>query len=250
MSYTESEYNSQMHRNFTKETTLTQVGIDRVIPVGRGDLLIGGALSHSRGDDKFDDGVRADTRINLTSAYGRLQSQKQSFVDFEMGAGVAESAIKLGNETAKISQPVVMAGIRLGKVIKTPALNITPSIGARHQYIGGEDYTLDNAKTAYDDANVTSYQAGLALEKSIKLDNGLTVKPSVASYYVETPDSKAGLTMNDTYHFEQGFGKHTRHELGVVVSGKAFSANLYATHADGKEMSKTNSVGLQVNFRW
>lgn len=247
--YGESTHHGEMHRDYTKKTTLAQLGVDTILPADNGQMLLGGAFSQSRSEDAFDDGVRADTRLNLTTAYARLQAPSKSFADFDLSVGSAQSTLKMGNEQAKINQTVAMAGATLGAILQTPVMDITPSVGVRHRFVAGKEYTLGGAKTTFDDANVTSVSAGLAFEKSFELGNGVMLKPSLSSTFTKS-DSKAGLTMNDTHSFEQGFGEQVRHELGVGLISKSLSARLYASHQDGKNQDKTQSAGVQVNFRW
>lgn len=244
----DESHQSDNYRRYTKDETLTQVGMDTVL-ASNPNVKLGVALSHSDADQRFDDNVRADGTTNMVSMYGRVDG-KRVFATADIGAGKGQYDILSEGDKSENKHTVFKAGVNVGATFNTLLVDIQPSIGARYYRLSDDTYHINDASVYVDDVDLVSYQAGLALQKTIPLANGLVVTPSVGSYYVDTSGAKGTVTINNKHTFNQEFGRYGYHEASIGIGQKTWAASVHASLTDGDEVDKRNSVGARFSYKW
>lgn len=245
-------HQSDLYRPYKKDEDVFQLGVGHSFNIEQGKLLLGGAWSQSKADNQYDDNINGEAELNMFSLYSKLSFHDDSFVTADVGYGHSKNEIHSNGQDINFKRNVSTAGVNIGKTFKTKFMDIQPSIGARYHYLSDVNYTLNDAKIHVDDVNLISYRAGVLLEKSIPLSQGLTFKPSLSSYYVDANrDDKSGtVTVNDSYSFKQKFGRYGYHEIGLAFAHSLWEVSLNASHAEGNETDKQQSIGFKLNYKW
>lgn len=248
--YSETSHRSDNYREYKKHETLTKIGADTQIDVQDGTLMLGAAWSYSQVDNTFDDAIKGDSDLNMASIYSKLTFNDDSFVTADVGYGSANNEINSAGEEVKFKRNVATAGVNIGKKFTTPIIDVQPSVGVRYHYLSDSEYTLNGAKIQIDDTNLVSYRAGVSLEKTIPLANGVMITPSISSHYVDANKDKATVIVNDIHQFQQEFGRYGQHEIGVSVSGAKWETAVTAIHSEGSEVNKQQSFGIKFRYQW
>ncbi|WLF83835.1 S6 family peptidase [Moraxella sp. ZY210820] len=247
--YNETEHGSAYYRDYKKQETLTQIGADTVLDTADGQLLVGVAYSHSEGTNRFADNASSESKLDMLSVYSKLNYADNSFVSVDVGYGRTDSELRSEGEDTKLARNIATAGVNVGTTVSTKLVNIKPSVGVRYHYLEGRNYNLNGANIALPDANILSYRAGVSLEKSFSLGNGIELTPSISSHYVDTMNEKSEVKVNG-HSLRQAYGRYGHHEVGVKVGGKQWSTEIHAGRSEGSEVNTQNSGGVKLNYHW
>ncbi|WP_157073878.1 autotransporter outer membrane beta-barrel domain-containing protein, partial [Moraxella oblonga] len=244
----ETVHHSDNHRQYKKDESLKQVGFDAVLDDTN--VAVGGALSHTQSNQQFADRIKAEGDTHMVSVYARTQMGKRFFTITDASYGKGKNVITSAGEQATTHQNVKSVGLSAGMNIETPVVDIQPSVGVRYHHLSSTHYHMNGASAYISDVDLVSYKVGVALEKTMPLSNGLTIKPSIASYYVDSKDKQGQVTMNGKHKFTQEFGSYGYHEAKLSIGQKSWETAVSATIADGSEVDKRSSVGLKFNYKW
>ncbi|WLF83732.1 S6 family peptidase [Moraxella sp. ZY210820] len=247
--YNETEHGSAYYRDYKKQETLTQIGADTVLDTADGQLLVGVAYSHSEGTNRFADNASSESKLDMLSVYSKLNYADNSFVSVDVGYGRTDSELRSEGEDTKLARNIATAGVNVGTTVSTKLVNIKPSVGVRYHYLEGRNYNLNGANIALPDANILSYRAGVSLEKSFSLGNGIELTPSISSHYVDTMNEKSEVKVNG-HSLRQAYGRYGHHEVGVKVGGKQWSTEIHAGRSEGSEVNTQNSGGMKFSYKW
>ena len=144
-----------------------QLGYDRKIPFSFGDIFVGGAVEHSRGTEKYDDG---DGSVYMTDGalYGTFVGRSGDYVDVVTKAGrlFTHYSSDLG-DGGDFENWGFSASAEYGHRFDLGwSWSVEPQAQIRYSYLWGDDYTTDNgAKIYQDDTDSLVGRLGLLVAK-------------------------------------------------------------------------------------
>ena len=149
-----------------------QLGYDRKIPLSFGDIFVGGAVEHSRGTEKYDDG---DGSVYMTDGalYGTFKGRSGDYVD------VVTKAVKLFTHYSSdfgdggdFENWGFSASAEYGHKFDLGwSWSVEPQAQIKYSYLWGDDYTSDNgAKIYQDDTDSLVGRLGLLVAKEFGTD--------------------------------------------------------------------------------
>ena len=144
-----------------------QLGYDRKIPFSFGDIFVGGAVEHSRGTEKYDDG---DGSVYMTDGalYGTFVGRSGDYVDVVTKAGrlFTHYSSDLG-DGGDFENWGFSASAEYGHKFDLGwSWSVEPQAQIKYSYLWGDDYTSDNgAKIYQDDTDSLVGRLGLLVAK-------------------------------------------------------------------------------------
>ena len=144
-----------------------QLGYDRKIPLSFGDIFVGGAIEHSRGTEKYDDG---DGSVYMTDGalYGTFRGKSGDYVDVVTKAGKLFTHYSSDfGDGGDFENWGFSASAEYGHKFDLGwSWSVEPQAQIRYSYLWGDDYTSDNgAKIYQDDTDSLVGRLGLLVAK-------------------------------------------------------------------------------------
>ena len=144
-----------------------QLGYDRRIPLSFGDIFVGGAIEHSRGTEKYDDG---DGSVYMTDGalYGTFKGRSGDYVDVVTKAGKLFTHYSSDfGDGGDFENWGFSASAEYGHKFDLGwSWSVEPQAQIRYSYLWGDDYTSDNgAKIYQDDTDSLVGRLGLLVAK-------------------------------------------------------------------------------------
>ena len=144
-----------------------QLGYDRRIPLSFGDIFVGGAIEHSRGTEKYDDG---DGSVYMTDGalYGTFRGKSGDYVDVVTKAGKLFTHYSSDfGDGGDFENWGFSASAEYGHKFDLGwSWSVEPQAQIRYSYLWGDDYTSDNgAKIYQDDMDSLVGRLGLLVAK-------------------------------------------------------------------------------------
>ena len=144
-----------------------QLGYDRRIPLSFGDIFIGGAIEHSRGTEKYDDG---DGSVYMTDGalYGTFKGRSGDYVDVVTKAGKLFTHYSSDfGDGGDFENWGFSASAEYGHKFDLGwSWSVEPQAQIKYSYLWGDDYTSDNgAKIYQDDMDSLVGRLGLLVAK-------------------------------------------------------------------------------------
>ena len=144
-----------------------QLGYDRRIPLSFGDIFVGGAIEHSRGTEKYDDG---DGSVYMTDGalYGTFKGRSGDYVDVVTKAGNLFTHYSSDySDGGDFENWGFSASAEYGHKFDLGwSWSVEPQAQIKYSYLWGDDYTSDNgAKIDQDDMDSLVGRLGLLVAK-------------------------------------------------------------------------------------
>ena len=144
-----------------------QLGYDRRIPLSSGDIFVGGAIEHSRGTEKYDDG---DGSVYMTDGalYGTFKGRSGDYVDVVTKAGKLFTHYSSDfGDGGDFENWGFSASAEYGHKFDLGwSWSVEPQAQIKYSYLWGDDYTSDNgAKIYQDDMDSLVGRLGLLVAK-------------------------------------------------------------------------------------
>ena len=144
-----------------------QLGYDRRIPLSFGDIFVGGAIEHSRGTEKYDDG---DGSVYMTDGalYGTFRGKSGDYVDVVTKAGKLFTHYSSDyGDGGDFENWGFSASAEYGRKFDLGwSWSVEPQAQIKYSYLWGDDYTSDNgAKIYQDDTDSLVGRLGLLVAK-------------------------------------------------------------------------------------
>ena len=144
-----------------------QLGYDRKIPLSFGDIFVGGAIEHSRGTEKYDDG---DGSVYMTDGalYGTFRGKSGDYVDVVTKAGKLFTHYSSDfGDGGDFENWGFSASAEYGHKFDLGwSWSVEPQAQIKYSYLWGDDYTSDNgAKIYQDDTDSLVGRLGLLVAK-------------------------------------------------------------------------------------
>ena len=152
---------------FDANMNTLQLGYDRKIPLSFGDIFVGGAIEHSRGTEKYDDG---DGSVYMTDGalYGTFKGRSGDYIDVVTKAGrlFTHYSSDLG-DGGDFENWGFSASAEYGHRFDLGwSWSVEPQAQIKYSYLWGDDYTTDNgAKIYQDDTDSLVGRLGLLVAK-------------------------------------------------------------------------------------
>lgn len=248
-----SKHTSDQYRGFEQNSQLTQIGMDKTVEFGTGDLTLGASLNHLRYSAYFEDDFTVDGKVFSGSLYGKWQHDNGFAITSDITTGQAVSDIQHNSQLTDIKRSIGSVGIGIEKSFDIGDVDISVHTGVKHHYVGDVEYditTSDNSQATIqqDNINIISYQTGANLGKTIQTANGLNIRPSVGVNYRHT-NSEGKVAVNDQI-LTQKFANELQGQIGVVIGKNNWEVNVQADYADNNESGDRSSAMLGVNWKW
>ena len=149
-----------------------QLGYDRKIPLSFGDIFVGGAVEHSRGTEKYDDG---DGSVYMTDGalYGTFKGRSGDYVDVVTKAGKLFTHYSSDfGDGGDFENWGFSASAEYGHKFDLGwSWSVEPQAQIKYSYLWGDDYTSDNgAKIYQDDTDSLVGRLGLLVAKEFGTD--------------------------------------------------------------------------------
>ena len=129
-----------------------QLGYDRKIPLSFGDIFVGGAVEHSRGTEKYDDG---DGSVYMTDGalYGTFKGRSGDYVDVVTKAGKLFTHYSSDySDGGDFENWGFSASAEYGHKFDLGwSWSVEPQAQIKYSYLWGDDYTSDNGAKIYQD---------------------------------------------------------------------------------------------------
>ena len=149
-----------------------QLGYDRKIPLSFGDIFVGGAVEHSRGTEKYDDG---DGSVYMTDGalYGTFKGRSGDYVDVVTKAGKLFTHYSSDfGDGGDFENWGFSASAEYGHKFDLGwSWSVEPQAQIKYSYLWGDDYTSDNgAKIYQDDTDSLVGRLGFLVAKEFGTD--------------------------------------------------------------------------------
>ena len=151
-----------------------QLGYDRKLSASFGDFFLGGAIEHSRGTEKYDDG---DGSVYMTDGalYGTFIGKSGDYVDLVAKAGKIFTHYSSDyGDGGDFENWGFSASAEYGHKFDLGwSMSLEPQVQLRYSYLWADDYTSDNgAKVYQDDVDSLVGRFGFVLAKEFGADTG------------------------------------------------------------------------------
>ena len=241
-------YRSDYNRPYKQNLTLTQVGVAQAL---NSNMQIGAVLSHSRANNEFDENVSGTSRLTGINGFVKGEWNNGVFASFDLGYGRIRNNVKFDEENKTFHRNILSAGGNIGASLDW-GINVTPSVGMRYYRLSSTNYQLDganiNSKTLY----LTTYRAGIMLDKTFDI-NGVKFTPTFSSNYYDATQQKLALdgilSVNDVA-LKQQFGRYFTHELGFNAQIKQWNISTNIGILKGSDVAPQKFASLKVGFTW
>ena len=241
-------YRSDYNRPYKQNLTLTQIGVAQAL---NSNMQIGAVLSHSRANNEFDENVSGTSRLTGINGFVKGEWNNGVFASFDLGYGRSRNNVKFDEENKTFHRNIFSAGGNIGASLDW-GIHVTPSVGMRYYRLSSTNYQLDganiNSKTLY----LTTYRAGIMLDKTFDI-NGVKFTPTFSSNYYDATQQKLALdgilSVNDVA-LKQQFGRYFTHELGFNAQIKQWNISTNIGILKGSDVAPQKFASLKVGFTW
>ena len=241
-------YRSDYNRPYKQNLTLTQVGVAQAL---NSNMQIGAVLSHSRANNEFDENVSGTSRLTGINGFVKGEWNNGVFASFDLGYGRIRNNVKFDEENKTFHRNILSAGGNIGVSLDW-GINVTPSVGMRYYRLSSTNYQLDGANINSKTLHLTTYRAGVMLDKTFDI-NGVKFTPSFSSNYYDATQQKLALdgilSVNDVA-LKQQFGSYFTHELGFNAQMKQWNISTNVGILKGSDMAPQKFASLKVGFTW
>ena len=241
-------YRSDYNRPYKQNLTLTQVGVAQAL---NSNMQIGAVLSHSRANNEFDENVSGTSRLMAVNGFVKGEWNNGVFASFDLGYGRSRNNVKFDEENKTFHRNILSAGGNIGASLDW-GINVTPSVGMRYYRLSSTNYQLDDANINSKTLHLTTYRAGVMLDKTFDI-NGVKFTPSFSSNYYDATQRKLTidgvLSVNDVA-LKQQFGRYFTHELGFSVQMKQWNISTNIGMLKGFDVAPQKFASLKVGFTW
>jgi len=241
-------YRSDYNRPYKQNLTLTQIGVAQRL---NSNMQIGAVLSHSRANNEFDENVSGTSRLMAVNGFVKGEWNNGIFASFDLGYGRSRNNIKFDEENKTFHRNILSAGGNIGASLDW-GINVTPSVGMRYYRLSSTNYQLDGANINSKTLHLTTYRAGVMLDKTFDI-NGVKFTPSFSSNYYDATQRKLAiegvLSVNDVA-LKQQFGRYFTHELGFNAQMKQWNISTNIGMLKGSDVAPQKFASLKVGFTW
>ena len=241
-------YRSDYNRPYKQNLTLTQIGVAQPL---NSNMQIGAVLSHSRANNEFDENVLGTGRLTAINGFVKGEWNNGVFASFDLGYGHSRNNVKFDEENKTFHRNILSAGGNIGASLDW-GINVTPSVGMRYYRLSSTNYQLDGANINSKTLHLTTYRAGVMLDKTFDI-NGVKFTPSFSSNYYDTTQRKLAiegvLSVNDVA-LKQQFGRYFTHELGFSAQMKQWNISTNIGMLKGSDVALQKFASLKVGFTW
>lgn len=241
-------YRSDYNRPYKQNLTLTQIGVAQRL---NSNMQIGAVLSHSRANNEFDENVSGTSRLMAVNGFVKGEWNNGIFASFDLGYGRIRNNIKFDEENKTFHRNILSAGGNIGASLDW-GINVTPSVGMRYYRLSSTNYQLDGANINSKTLHLTTYRAGVMLDKTFDI-NGVKFTPSFSSNYYDATQRKLAiegvLSVNDVA-LKQQFGRYFTHELGFSAQMKQWNISTNIGMLKGSDVALQKFASLKVGFTW
>jgi len=241
-------YRSDYNRPYKQNLTLTQVGVAQAL---NSNMQIGAVLSHSRANNEFDENVSGTSRLTGINGFVKGEWNNGVFASFDLGYGRIRNNVKFDEENKTFHRNILSAGGNIGASLDW-GINLTPSVGMRYYRLSSTNYQLDGANINSKTLHLTTYRAGVMLDKTFDI-NGVKFTPSFSSNYYDATQRKLAidgvLSVNDVA-LKQQFGRYFSHELGFSAQMKQWNISTNIGMLKGPDVAPQKFASLKVGFTW
>ena len=241
-------YRSDYNRPYKQNLTLTQIGVAQRL---NSNMQIGAVLSHSRANNEFDENVSGTNRLTGINGFVKGEWNNGVFASFDLGYGHSRNNVKFDEENKTFHRNIFSAGGNIGTSLDL-GINVTPSVGMRYYRLFSTNYQLDGANINSKTLHLTTYRAGVMLDKTFDI-NGVKFTPSFSSNYYDATQRKLAiegvLSVNDVA-LKQQFGRYFTHELGFSAQMKQWNISTNIGMLKGSDVALQKFASLKVGFTW
>ena len=241
-------YRSDYNRPYKQNLTLTQIGVAQRL---NSNMQIGALLSHSRANNEFDENVSGTNRLIGINGFIKGEWNNGVFASFDLGYGRSRNNVKFDEENKTFHRNILSAGGNIGASLDL-GINVTPSVGMRYYRLSSTNYQLDGANINSKTLHLTTYRAGVMLDKTFDI-NGVKFTPSFSSNYYDATQRKLAidgvLSVNDVA-LKQQFGRYFTYELGFSTQMKQWNISANIGMLKGSDVAPQKFASLKVGFTW
>ena len=241
-------YRSDYNRPYKQNLTLTQIGVAQRL---NSNMQIGAMLSHSRANNEFDENVSGTNRLTGINGFVKGEWNNGVFASFDLGYGHSRNNVKFDEENKTFHRNILSVGGNIGASLDW-GINVTPSVGMRYYRLSSTNYQLDGANINSKTLHLTTYRAGVMLDKTFDI-NGVKFTPSFSSNYYDATQRKLAidgvLSVNDVT-LKQQFGRYFTHELGFSAHMKQWNISTNIGMLKGSDVAPQKFASLKVGFTW
>ena len=241
-------YRSDYNRPYKQNLTLTQVGVAQTL---NSNMQIGAVLSHSRANNEFDENVSGTSRLTGINGFVKGEWNNGVFASFDLGYGRSRNNVKFDEENKTFHRNIFSAGGNIGASLDW-GIHVTPSVGMRYYRLSSTNYQLDGANINSKTLHLTTYRAGIMLDKTFDI-NGVKFTPTFSSNYYDATQQKLALdgilSVNDVA-LKQQFGRYFTHELGFNAQIKQWNISTNIGILKGSDVAPQKFASLKVGFTW
>ena len=241
-------YRSDYNRPYKQNLTLTQIGVAQRL---NSNMQIGAMLSHSRANNEFDENVSGTNRLTGINGFVKGEWNNGVFASFDLGYGHSRNNVKFDEENKIFHRNIFSVGGNIGASLDW-GVNVTPSVGMRYYRLSSTNYQLDGANINSKTLHLTTYRAGVMLDKTFDI-NGVKFTPSFSSNYYDATQRKLAidgvLSVNDVT-LKQQFGRYFTHELGFSAHMKQWNISTNIGMLKGSDVAPQKFASLKVGFTW
>lgn len=241
-------YRSNYNRPYKQNLTLTQVGVAQAL---NPNVQIGAVLSHSRANNELDENISATSRLTAINGFVKGEWNNGIFASFDLGYGHSRNNIKFDEENKTFHRNIFSAGGNIGASLDW-GIHVTPSVGMRYYRLSSTNYQLAGANINSKTLHLTTYRAGVMLDKTFDI-NGVKFTPSFSSNYYDATQRKLAingvLSVNDVA-LKQQFGRYFTHELGFSAQMKQWNISTNIGMLKGSDVAPQKFASLKIGFTW
>lgn len=245
---TKQSYRSDYFRPYKQTMTLTQIGVAQDVT---DNVKIGAVLSHSRANNEFDENVSGKNRLTSVNAFIKGNWENGVWASLDLGYGRSRNSVNFDGVDNVFHRNIFNVGGNLGAKWDW-GVNVQPSVGVRYYRFSGAAYQLAEANIQSNTLRLTTYRAGLQLDKTFDF-NGVKLTPSFATNYYDATQRKLAidgvLSVNDVA-MKQQFGRYFTHELGLAAQFKQWHFSTNIGMLKGSDVAPQKYVAAKVGFSW
>lgn len=232
---------STLHRGYTANSNLVQVGIDTPIDTH---TQFGVALTNARTQADFERGTD-NIALHAVSAYAKYHTP-QTFLAVDTALGNATSTLDFAGKQ-DIKHPYAQLGATVGANLTTNGVSVKPYIGTRLYYTLSHSYKLDGATIEHDATRHHDRFGGVRVSKSFGV-GALTLTPSFATHLRQSYGDTT-ITVNG-HSLQHDKGQVWTHELGLGANLGNASLNLALAQHNAKDSTSDTKALASIAYRW
>ena len=236
-------YDSDDFRAYQQNMNLRQIGAQKKVENGR----LGAIFSHGRANNTFDEQISNHMDLTMVSAFAQYQWHDWQ-LGINAGYGVSSSKIS-GKQSQKIHRRVMSYGLNANYQFRLGELGVQPHLGVNRHFIEGENYQYEGVNIQTPKISFNSYTTGAKVDYTFTPAQDVTIKPYFSINYVDASNARVQTKINQAT-LQQQFGRYWQKELGVSGEISHFHMSVYATQAQGSQLSKQRTIGVKLGYRW